>query len=587
MTSTPTPADWNGATRPPRPVRGEPGLLRGELPFIALLLGVVLVSCAVISPLFEFPLIDDWVYAMAVRHLVSSGQLQIPDWAAATIVAQVLWGALFAKVFGFSFSAIRLSTLTLSLAGSAALYGIARELGISQRRALVGAVVYWFNPLTFSLSYTFMSDVPALSLVLLATFSYLRGVRGARRRYLVIGSCLAALAFLVRQPALLVVPAVLGYGLLERQPWRAFARYSLLVAGVPALVTAVYLGWTQVHGTPSEEERVFETVFRHGFTVWHSGLLLAVYVLFYAGFFCLPLTLALLHSELACLSRLWSRGERLPLLAWGLVVPGLVALCYGYGALGYAPMRWMPYLEYGAMLHRSGIGPNDIVGRRATVLSAPLQVGLTVLAALSLFLLGVLLYGRLLEARWRPGRRLSPVWLPALVGLAQIAALFPVSVHVLAVGWVSFDRYLLPLVPFALLGVLWLSRGMSLSRTVLAAGLLAVASLSVAGTHDWLSYNQLRWRLGESLLARGVPYEKIDAGMEWDGWYLYKQSLGLKRARTPNGPFWTHDVAKATDSTYMVSFSPMPGYRVLERRPYRSWLHVEPVYLYLLQRQGP
>jgi hypothetical protein len=176
--------------------------------------------------------------------------------------------------------------------------------------------------------------------------------------------------------------------------------------------------------------------------------------------------------------------------------------------------------------------------------------------------------------------------LPALVGAWQFLALFPVSAHVLAVGWVSFDRYLLPLVPFAILGVLWLARSGRLCRTLLVAALVASASLSIAGTHDWLSYNHLRWSLAHDLLVRGVPQDKIDAGMEWDGWYLYRESLGLRKPRTPNGPFWTHDIAMATDSTFVVSFSPMPGYKVLERRQYRSWLHAKPVYLYLLQRDG-
>jgi len=41
----------------------------------------------------------------------------------------------------------------------------------------------------------------------------------------------------------------------------------------------------------------------------------------------------------------------------------------------------------------------------------------------------------------------------------------------------------------------------------------------------------------------------------------------------------------STNYHYVISFSPLPGYAIREQRAYPSWLHREPVYLYVLQRR--
>jgi hypothetical protein len=175
-----------------------------------------------------------------------------------------------------------------------------------------------------------------------------------------------------------------------------------------------------------------------------------------------------------------------------------------------------------------------------------------------------------------------------MIGLFQVAGLFPVSAHVLAVGsgWVSFDRYFLPLVPLAIVLALWAGRGLRLSPALVLPALLAIALFSLAGTQDWLAYNRLRWQLGRELMAQGVPLRQLDAGMEWDGWRLYEETRGAQVAPgTPDAPIWVRDIAPAIDSTYVIAFSSLPGYEVRQRREYPSWLHNEPVYLYLLERR--
>ena len=89
--------------------------------------------------------------------------LRILDWSTSINVAQVLWGALFSLPFGFSFGALRLSTWVISLLGLWALYLLLLELGVSRRDSLIGTAVMGFSPFYLLFSFSFMTDVPAMT----------------------------------------------------------------------------------------------------------------------------------------------------------------------------------------------------------------------------------------------------------------------------------------------------------------------------------------------------------------------------------------------------------------------------------------
>ena len=69
------------------------------------------VALAILSPLQNAPFIDDATYAWSVEWLLQRGELRILDWATSLNLTQFLWGWLFCLPGGFSFSALRFSTL--------------------------------------------------------------------------------------------------------------------------------------------------------------------------------------------------------------------------------------------------------------------------------------------------------------------------------------------------------------------------------------------------------------------------------------------------------------------------------------------
>lgn len=573
--------------------------LFSEAPWVLLLLMAYVVPLLIVPPIAAFPLIDDWNHALSVRHLVENGQLWIADWTATTLLFQVAWGALFTSIFGFSFNVLRLSTLVLSFAASLALYALCREVGVSPPRALLGALTLWLNPIFFGLSYTFMSDVPYVGLYLLATLCYARGVGQNSERALFVGSWFAAFAFLTRHQGALLPPAVILYGVLARWPLRVLVRRFFLVAGIPMLAVGGYLLWWRSRGIPQTQGEYITTLLQDGPRLGGPALILSAFIVIYLGLFWLPLALGATASILHAIRQavlLRRSGWYWPVL-WGGIVTALVLFIALRGTKSPYPLNgqivhpaggWMPYLIDGSMIHVGGLGPDDLLGERRAFLSLPARICFTILAAGGLYLLGVALKlcagARRLHAV-RPPQQGVIVAL-GFIGLFQFAGIFLPSVRLLGGEWLSFDRYLLPLAPLAIIAGLWATRRLRLSLVPMVIGLLLFAAFSLGGTQDWLSYNRLRWDLGRELLASGVPMVQIDGGMEWVGWNLYEYSQEQKMLpRTPAGPYWTYLIAPAVDSTYVIAFSPLPRYDVLERREYPSWLHREPVYLYVLRRQ--
>ena len=113
----------------PAHLSGRGGL---SLPVVLLLF---LAAAAAVNPFREAPYDDDWAFSETVKHFLETGHYRLNDWLAPNMPFQVLWGALFCLPAGYSFTALRLSTLVLALIGLVAFRGLALEHGVERRAA--------------------------------------------------------------------------------------------------------------------------------------------------------------------------------------------------------------------------------------------------------------------------------------------------------------------------------------------------------------------------------------------------------------------------------------------------------------------
>ena len=567
---------------------------RGVVATVALYAG----SALIVPTMADAAVSDDWMYAWHVEGLLRLHEVRLHELSTSNAVFQTVWGALFGAVFGMSFGALRLSTVVLVAVSAVAVYLLCSEVGGERRACTLATAAYLFNPLSFALSYTFMTDSHFTALLVMSVLFYARGLNtdppGARA--IVAGSGFAALAFLVRPQAVLIPAAVAAY-LLARGRVGLNARSALLltrIAGLPALTILVFQLWlTSVHGVPRLQrlvwtmllqidlQRLWELVSR---VAWAEGM--------YLGFFVLPLVAAAFPRV-----RLLVRQTRFPMRA--VVGAWAAFLVVGIGLLYGGEARLMPYVPQ--FFNEGGIGPHDLLGGRPVVLSHVIMAWLTLITAVCsvVFVLmvsatagsgaagaAVRLTRGADDAPANRRREADIAGVCAAVRVFQALGAMFTSVHVRA-SWISYDRYLLPLLPLALCLGVWGLRG---SRPSFAVGWVTVAALatfSVAGTRDFLVLQRETWTLARWANASGIPNESLDAGAAWDGWSFADDPAARNGPlRSPTRPPWWVDLwGRTTDSSYVIAAAHLPGYDVVRQVEYPTLLSAEPTHLYLLRRQ--
>jgi hypothetical protein len=550
---------------------------------VAAVLALYVASAFVVPTLTPVPVGDDWAYARSVELLIHEHRLEILDLSVANLVFQVIWGALFALVFDTTFWALRLSTLVLVGLSGLALYALCRELGVDRGRSALGTAAYLFNPLMFSLSYSFMTDPHFTAWLVIATYFYVRGLAGApgRERLIVLGSAFAAVAFLVRQQGALIPLAVVMYLLLGRRLTPGPAGLALVarVAAIPAAVAILYYLWLRfVNGVPAYQSRYFASMLS---SAWHETLALVGRLAFievmYLGFFVIPIA----AGAVVAMRRLDGFGSargRMLFACWcGIVAAGLLA----FGGDGR-----MPYVPH--FVHAAGLGPSDLYGRRPWIFPDLHWLGwFTAACAAATIVFGLVLCrnaGTAAPDRFGAGCVLA-------IGAWQAVGVLPASFTFRNRTWQgvpapSLDRYLLPLLPVAIVLLLWALRNSRLVRPVAWLVTLAFAVYAVVGTRDSLVFQEAIWNLAVYANSQGIPNTRLDAGAAWDGYHLYEYSRDNNiPVQTPGGEWWLSLFAPATNSDYRVAGAELASYEVVTRIEYSSWLQREPVYLYLLRSQ--
>lgn len=445
---------------------------------------------------------------------------------------------------------LRLSTVTLTALSAVALYSICLELGASRHRAALAVTAYLVNPLTFVLSFSYMTDPHVAALTLIAAAFYLRGLRRGKVSEIVVGSAVASVAFLSRSTGVAVAVGACAYALFHRK-WR----HALASVALPILVAIGTAWWfANVHGVPLQQRQRTDQVINGLGDLgrdWEYAKTAAFLAVVYIAFSALPI----LVSGRLRLPRRWeSLGVAVLLMA--VLLNGLLGR--------FAPPTKMPYIS--DWFTPDWLGPIWVLGGDLGQ-RGPLLPGWGFTALTAVCLTGaVMLAVALCSAR-------GPL---AWMTLSVAATLVPSSF----VFFPPLDRYLLPVVALGLPLVVATTRGRHLWTGWVVISLVAV--LSVVGTRDFLMLNDKVWDVAQRATADGVALDQLDAGWSWDGWHFMEESY-TGPVRTPNAPWWIR-IAPRIDSTYVVSLAPLPGYRVVSKASVNPWLGSERT-VFLLQTE--
>ena len=533
-------------------------------------LALHLLTLLLVPPRGNFPLNDDWIYAKMVQTVLTEHHYVQHPFSQPVAVAQILWGALFCAVFGFNYVTLRCSTLVLGVIGAWATAKCVTECGGSRKAALLGAFTVSANPIFMNLSYTFMTDVPYYTTMVLSALFYLRSLRSNRAPDVALGGVFGVIAVFVRQLALSVGVAyfcALVYMRIRRRV--PISRQTIVAFFVPWFACAIGLIiWKYTSGAVQAAQLRFDpgSIIDRARTVYLN----VVMIITLMGLWVLPWTAARIQSPqswLAATSRL--RG----LLASAFAV--ILALTFILFVKKNLPVQ-------GNILHKLGSGGFSIPGTYlGDLLRNPaVSVGWFVATCLAFVSAGIFLVDMTgLNAVSQPkdaaiGNSGTVLQLSAQRSFLQLLFLLTLGASLSPLVPIVFDRYgLALLLAVILMGVGAFPKGQErrIYPLAMVTGLV-IYLFSLAGVHDYLAWNAARWKALDYLQATvGAPAKKIDGGFEFNGIYTSQEYMKEKHItdfwKCHRGFQWW-----VFNDTYAVAFSQRKGYKELKSFPFSSWM---------------
>jgi len=531
---------------------------------LAILLALHLAIVAIVQPRGDFPLNDDWAYAHSVQWLLAEGRIRLSDWVGMNLVPQTLAGGLVVRVAGFSFEALRHLTQVVALFVMAAAYFWFRAARLEPGSALVATAALVAFPAWPVLANSYMTDLYGLALALPAATLFLKELEQPSRNGIVAATVLSVVGVLERQVILVIPFAFMVAWLWTR---RALDR-GTIVRGVAPFAAVV----------------VVEAAF-HAYLVLGPGLpsghLLHGRVV--------SMSLQALRNEGGVVPWILANFATLPAylgffsigwLAWwgmsGAKAIHKVAVIVGGAAIAAAAfgLGWFPPYRAGYIIDAAGIGPLLLYDSLRGLAPLDRSAGILwrAIALPTAFATAALIVMLLswVVALARRGRSADPAPIFVLVVVAANVGPFLVTDY--------FDRYLLYVLPF--LFVLWARWGAPATarwpQALAAAWIVGAIALSAVATRDYFSWNRARWDAISMAERLGANPDAIDGGYEYNADRRFET-----RARVPDGKSWWW----VADDRYVVAFSEVPGYDVVETWRVRHWLPRSPSEVKLLRRK--
>jgi hypothetical protein len=192
------------------------------------------------------------------------------------------------------------------------------------------------------------------------------------------------------------------------------------------------------------------------------------------------------------------------------------------------------------------------------------------LIAIPAFLLAYQVVTALRQKRFDAHRRTFTVFL--LINVSLYVGFLMLDVY-------FFDRYYLPLLPLLMLIVLpGIPPTVSFRRKIVAGGLfLTLAVFSIGATHDYHSWNKVRWKALDWLTGKqDISPNQIDGGFEFNGWHRVTSEMDYSGAKS----WWWID-----KDDYAVTFGDIQGYEKIKAFPFYRFLPPERDSIFILKRK--
>jgi hypothetical protein len=527
---------------------------------VAILLVCVLVS----HPVAEAGMGDDFAYIWSAKVLAETGHVVYVGWAAMMLAWQLYLGALFIKLFGFSFTVVRASVTLVSLMSTAILHRILIRMGLGEWNASVATLSIVLSPLVLSLTTTFMSDVPGMIAVLVCLYCCVRAIQTQSERATIAWLVAAA----VSNDVLGMVRQISWLGALVLVPsaaWCLRGRRGVPVTGLVLwLVSLGFVGGC-LHWLGQQPYMAHEELFYS----YHRGQLAQVWVLTLAA---ILLATPLLSVFALPSGTLRSAGRSWTLFAGALAGCGIVLLDHG----------------------RSFDRVSSLIVPYAAAVPLMVKLTLTGVSFGCLFCFAAELRGAIsnFTAGASSAIPTGTGAVPARIWMVLLGPFTCAYMFLVVTRDAVWPRYLVTALPMLVLLLLWVYRWNAPQRRlpVVSAVVVGVfAILAVANTHDMFADLSARIAAVNNIMSAGVPRTAIEGGFGLDGWEQLELTghvndsrvtlpVGAYQPRKPSGTppechNWFFDWTPSIQPRFEISSSPSSCFPPASFAPvhYRAW----------------
>lgn len=500
--------------------------------YLSILIGLFFIQFLYISPLGEFPINDDWVHAEMVQHWANTNEFRLNPFTGPLLYTQLIYGTALAKLFGFSFTLLRLSTLFITAGFIYSLFIFLKKVTKNESLAFLGTLTVWLNPIFYSLSFTFMSDVPAMTCLLLALIAFYFGFKKNQVSFFWLGSILTMLGFFIRQTTILLLPAIGAMTLIRASERKIKYFIAIIIPGLCAVGIYQWLSINSLIGGGIDLHEVGNMS-----ALWQHAKWWSLYTALYLGLFTLPITLTTLKKK-------------------------FTKYYITAGSLGFILVSWLYFFKQKTFpyvtntINAYGLGPLSETLSGTFVPLFPQIIWLVVsgITGIGLGLLCVSLW----EILYKRAFYTSPTAFLALFSLLFCAPLLLFT---------GFDRYFLPLT-LATIILISLENPHQKPRWSSFFCLLLIAFYTITQTHFYLNWNRARAQLVTTAFTNhGAQSNTLDSGYEWTGYHNYWSSLPTSKQRGPeNSPWWIKFLMTNITRDQVITASPLTGYTTVEQR---------------------
>ncbi|WP_237274905.1 glycosyltransferase family 39 protein [Tenacibaculum ovolyticum] len=519
------------------------------------LLALWVLIILIINPLGDFPLNDDWCYGKSVKTLYENGYLKIYNWGEMTLVGHVYWGYFFTKIFGFSFTVLRFSTLIMGFATILGVYELFKLSKLPRWMALFSTLLCVMNPIFLSLSFSFMTDIPFCCLTIWGFYFFSKAIIDDTDKSLYWAIFFCCWAFLIRQLAW-VFPVV---WLITVLYLKKKDKKNLIRALTPLLVLIIF---SFFFSYIMEVNEILQERYNSKFKLLIEKIISLDKIIFLTIFGYLLKSLTYLGFLLAPIhlfyfKRFTFKGYKISAIMYTLIVTALLLVTGN--AIPSLDNIWIDF----------GIGPTLLSDYYGDVKSTPYikapslfwQIVTTIGVFSSVTLV---LHAKKMVTSIFLKKNISPLVVLSFVFFIVYLSPF------LVVG--LYDRYLLPLFPIIIvfLGANYKQKPTRIFKSISLTFLGLLSIFSVLATHDYLSWNRVRWKIVDELVAKEVPKNHIHGGGEYTAWYFF----------SGKDEKWWENIKPV----YSLVFHVKPNESVFKEYSYSRWFPGKPV-IYLIYNE--